>query len=283
MIAKAYAKINIALKVLGKKPDGYHELDMVMVPVELHDSIEIVIAPPSCETVVTSDDHDLMTSEYNLCAVAVNKMRDFYKFEENFRIHIHKRIPMSAGLGGGSSDAAAVIRGIITLLKLKVTESDIIGVSRAIGSDVPFFYRQIPARVQGTGEILTPIKVQIPYYVLIVKPHEGLSTTDVFAKYDQMDNQSLKEIPPVIEALAHGDDEAVAETIFNQLEATSTSMCHAIAAIKRALKQDGLPIVLMSGSGTSVFALSMNRERLEISAKKLEKRGHRVLLTQLHV
>jgi len=280
MIVKAYAKINIALDVLRKQDDGFHELDMVMAPLDLHDSIEISLVPPSFDTLVTCDSFDLTTGEYNLCTIAVNKMREFYKFKEKFRIHIHKRIPMSAGFGGGSSDAAATIHGIIKLLKLQTKESDIIALCRSIGSDVPYFYRLLPSRVQGTGEILTPIIIKNHYYVLIVKPVEGLSTKEVFARYDQMSGEK-HDIMPVIEALTSGDDAKLKESMFNALEPAAISLCPEVAEIKQKLTADGVELVSMSGSGSAVFALDKRLNKLEKLAKKYINLGYIVLLTEI--
>jgi len=280
MIVKAYAKINIALGVTGKRDDGFHNLDMIVAPLDLHDSIEITAMPAGYDTLVTCDACELTTGDYNLCTIAVNKMREFFRFKENFRIHIHKRIPMSAGLGGGSSDAAAVVKGIMTLLKLKTTETDLIDICRAIGSDVPFFFKQKPARVRGTGEILDPIFINKRYYVLLIKPTQGLATKDVYMKYDENVPES-REVRPVIEALKAGDDTDLAHAMFNDLEPAAVALCPEIAAIKRSLKQEGLELVSMSGSGSTVFALSDRLARLEKAARKNIKPEYVVLLTEL--
>ncbi len=282
MIVKAYAKINIALNVVNKREDGYHELDMVMVPLDLHDSLDIDIVPPSFDTLVTCDDYDLINEDYNLATIAINKMRQFYGFKESFRVHIHKRIPMSAGLGGGSSDSAAVIRGIVSLLKLKVKDSDIIQICRSIGSDVPFFYEQIPARVRGTGETLLPLKVKKQYYVLLIKPKQGLSTKTVFETYDK-DPTVPRDINPVIKALETGDDGLLEVSIFNQLEKAAMSLCNDVTIIKEELKKDGMNIVAMSGSGSAVYALHDQVRKLEKIAHKYVKLGHKVLLTQFRL
>ena len=282
MIVKAYAKINIALNVVSRREDGYHNLDMVMAPLDLHDSIEVMLMPATYVTTVTCDDFDLAADDYNLCSIAVTKMREFYQFKEQFRIHIHKRIPMSAGLGGGSSDAAATVRAIISLLKLKVKETDIIRICRSIGSDVPFFYHQIPARVSGTGEILTPIKIAKPYYVLLVKPNIGLKTKQVFEQFDKTSVEQ-RDIEPVIRSLELGCDDLLAQTMFNHLETTSIDICPIIGTIKQSLLDDGLSLVMMTGSGSTVFALSNQLHKLEKVTKKYVKLGHKVLLTQLRL
>lgn len=279
MIIKAHAKLNLAINVLDKQDDGFHKLDMVMVPLDLHDSIEITKVPKSFDTLVTCDDFDLVNGEYNLCSIAVNKMRAFYKFEDKFRIHIHKRIPMSAGLGGGSSNAAAVVRGIILLLKLRTNEADIIDVCRSIGSDVPFFFKEMPCRVQGTGEVLTPINVKRPFYALIVKPQTGLSTKEVFNRFDDSKSKA-KSLAPIIQALENGDISMLAQHMFNDLEPVAISLCPEISLIKRTLLEEGLEAVMMTGSGSAVFALSEDFDKLEKAAKH-QLKGHKVLLTKL--
>ena len=183
MIVKAYAKINLALKVKGKNKDGYHDLDMIMLPLELHDSIDISLLPDIYETYVTCDDFSLETGEYNLCSIAVRKMKEKFKINKSFRIHIHKNIPIGAGLGGGSANAAAVIRAIKDLLKLHISEEDELSIAKSIGADVPFCLYNIPSRSEGIGEKLTPIIVKKDYYVLIIKPKRGLSTKEVYSKY----------------------------------------------------------------------------------------------------
>jgi 4-diphosphocytidyl-2C-methyl-D-erythritol kinase len=280
MIVKAHAKINVALNVLNKRSDGYHNLDMVMLPLELHDTVEVEMSPSSIETVVTVDGIELPAGSNNLAAVAVTKMRELYRFNENFKIHIQKRIPMAAGLGGGSSDAAAVVRAIIELLKLPTRETDIINICRSIGSDVPFFYRQMAARVRGTGEILTPISIKNGFDVLIIKPKQGLSTKTVFSKYDE-NPMPLNDIDPVIKALKAGDDESLAKSIFNQLQPAAASLCPEITTIIDALHKDGFGLVQMTGSGSAVFVLSRHSAQLEPAAVKYGESGYEVMLTRL--
>ncbi len=279
MIVQAHAKINLALNVLSKRFDGYHDLDMVMVPLELHDTIEVILAPDQSETTVTVDGVQLPEGAINLALTAVTKMREAYRFKENFRIHIKKRIPMAAGLGGGSSDGAAVVRSIIAILKLEPQEQDVIHLCRALGSDVPFFYRQEAARVQGTGEILTPLPVKKSYQVMIVKPQEGLSTKAVFAQYDEAPNEP-GDIGSVMEALRDDNLSLLAQSLHNQLQPAAEQLCPKISTIVQSVKKDGFDLVLMSGSGSAVFVLSRQLAKLKKAAVKYGKSGYEVLLTQ---
>ena len=282
MIIKAHAKINIALDVLDKREDNYHNLDMVMIPLDLHDSIDISVLPSIYDTYITCDDVSLETGQYNLCTIALNAMRQKYKFKNQFRIHIHKSIPMSAGLGGGSSDAAAVIHGVCSLLKIKPDANEIIELCRSIGSDVPFCYLGVPAHVSGVGDIVEPISVAKNYYVLIVKPAEGLSTKAVYEHYDDLEKDHVN-VDGVISALASGNNESLASTMGNALEKPAFSLCPQVEKIKEDLKNEGFDLVLMSGSGSSVFVLSENYRKMTRAETKFTKKGYTVILTMLHL
>ncbi len=282
MIIKAHAKINIALDVLDRREDNYHNLDMVMIPLELHDSIDISLLPSAYDTYITCDDVSLETGQYNLCTIALNAMRQKYQFKNQFRIHIHKSIPMSAGLGGGSSDAAAVIHGICSLLKIKPDPKEIIELCRKIGSDVPFCYAGVPAHVTGVGEVVEPISVAKDYFVLIVKPAEGLSTKTVYQHYDELEKDHVN-VSEVIKALASGDDAALAANIGNALERPAISLYPEVEKIKNALKAEGFNLVLMSGSGSSVFALSENSRKIAKVEAKFTKLGYTVIQTTFHL
>lgn len=279
MIIKAHAKINLAINVVGKKEDGYHDLDMVMVPVELHDSIHIEVLPSNFETYVTCDDFSLEVNEYNLCSITIKKMKEKYNINKSFRVHIHKNIPIGAGLGGGSSNAAAVINAIKTLLKLDIPYEEEIELAKSIGADVPFFLKNNPARVEGIGEKLTPIKIKNKYYVLLIKPKNGLSTKDVYAKYDEVGSDKHADVDNLIKALENGEE--LKEFMGNDLEKASITMLPVIQDIKKLLLDDGFENVLMSGSGSSVFATSTNRTMVEKEYRKLEKMGLNVYLTKV--
>ncbi len=280
MIVKANAKINVALNVLGKRDDGYHELDMVMLPLELHDSIDISEQPSKFEdSFVTCDDFSLETNQYNLAMQAVLKMKEHYKFKKSFRIHINKCIPMSSGLGGGSADAAAVMRGIIAFLKLKPKDEEIIEIAKSIGADVPFCYFNQASRASGIGEKLEPIKIKGKYYVLIVKPQKGLSTKNVFAKYDEIGQGGSANVDNVVNALVSGDKNLLKESMGNDLELPAIVLAPDIKNVIDSLRKDGLDLVMMSGSGSSVFALSENKTVLQNLQIKYAKLGYKVVLT----
>jgi 4-diphosphocytidyl-2-C-methyl-D-erythritol kinase/energy-coupling factor transport system substrate-specific component len=279
MIVKAYAKINVYLDVLSKRDDGYHELEMVMLPLELHDVIEIESLIGLRDSYVTCDHVELQETKYNLINTTVNKLRDLYHFKQNFNIKVHKEIPISAGLGGGSSNAAATLKAFNHYLKLNLNDEEMNAIGKTIGADVPFCLYNKPALVRGIGEEIIPISLKHQYYVLIIKPERGLSTKHVFEKADtiELDHGNVNA---VVEALKNGDDEALAESMFNSLEKASIQMAPEIQDVKDMLKKDGLKMVMMSGSGSAVYALSTDVNKMKALYKKYEKAGLEVYLTK---
>jgi 4-diphosphocytidyl-2-C-methyl-D-erythritol kinase len=279
LTVKSFAKINVSLKVLSKREDGYHELEMVNLPLEMHDIIEVEKMPSGSDTFITCDDIGLSHTRHNLCAKAVEAMRDEFKFKESFNISIHKEIPFAAGLGGGSSNAAAVMMALVTLLHIKTTPEVLSRIALSIGADVPFFLLNKPAYVTGIGEKLQLIPAKKQYNCLIVKPQDGLSTTDVFAIADKFDKCAI-DTPNVIKAISTGDDALLVKSVGNDLFAPANSLLPEVGKVVASLKADGLPLVSMSGSGSSVFALSNDPKLLAKSARKYMAQGYIVRLTK---
>lgn len=267
---KSYAKINISLDVVKKREDGYHELDSIMLPIELHDSIIIETLKSSVDNFVTVDDFSNGLVHYNLATTAINAMAEKYGFSTKFRIYIHKVIPMQAGLGGGSSNAAFTMKTVNQMLSLGATDEELIEIATPLGADIPFFIPCVPSRCRGIGEKIEPIKVKNNYYVLLVKPTNGCSTKEVFAYADAIEYKH-PNIENVLKALEEGDDDLLAESIGNTLEDAAIKAVPEIAQIKQTLKERGLKIVLMSGSGSTVFALSTEMKQLKKVAKELEE------------
>ena len=266
---KSFAKINISLRIVSKREDGYHELDSLMLPIELHDSIIISTLQNSYDNFVTVDDFSNGLIHYNLASTGINALAKKYGFSTKFRVYIHKVIPMQAGLGGGSSNAAFTMKAVCQMLKLNPTDEELMELAAPFGADIPFFIRCKPSRAKGIGEILEPIEIKNNYYCLIVKPSAGCSTKEVFAIADKNEYKPV-DIDTVVKALKEGDDDLLADSIGNSLEEAAISLVPEIAQIKEALKAIGLKIVLMSGSGSSVFALSTDQSLIKKAAKQLE-------------
>ncbi len=278
MDIKSFAKINVSLQVKGRREDGYHELDMVNLPLELHDVISIDKLSGG-DTYIVCDDLRLMGLRTNLCQKAVEAMRNRFGFKENFMIHIHKEIPFAAGLGGGSSNAATVMLAINKMLKLQASADDLKEVAGKIGSDIPYFLRLAPARVGGIGEIVNPIEVRKNYFCLLIKPSKGLSTKDVYAVCDNFHKKDINN-DLVVKALQEGDDEALANCIGNDLQPASASLLPEIERLIAMMKGDGFKICQMTGSGSTVFALSSELKKCKEAHKKYLKLGYNAILTK---
>ena len=268
ILEHSFAKINLCLDIKNKREDGYHILDMVMVPVELHDSI-LIKELHGPDNFITIDDFSIDQQGNNIVTKAIELLANKYNFTTKFRVDIHKVTPMQAGLGGGSSDAAYTMKAVNKLLKLGISDSELATLASSIGADVPFFISTQPARCTGIGDIIQPINIKNDYHVLIVKPEFGCSTKQIYDLYDSMP-PSHGNVDNVVKALEEGNDDLLAESIFNVLEAPAISICPEIQQIKNKLKDAGFKIVLMSGSGSSVFALSKDVKLIHRVAAQLE-------------
>ena len=268
---RSYAKINLCLNITGKRADGYHELDMIMVPISLHDSLVVDTLEKSPDNFVTVDDFSIGTFSYNLATFSIDKLRSIYHFNEKFRILIHKVIPIQAGLGGGSSNAACSLKAVNDLLKLGATDEELMEIGKTLGCDIPFFVKCKPARCKGLGEILEPIEIKNNYYVLIVKPEAGCSTKEVYATADSMD-LTICNVDNVIKALKEGDDDLLAASIGNSLQAPAIKLVPQIQTIIDELRDCGLKIVQMTGSGSAVFTLSTDKKLLKNILKKFDNK-----------
>ena len=266
---RSFGKINICLNITKKREDGFHEIDSVMLPISLHDSLVVSKLVNANDNYVTVDDFSIGTFTYNLATFAIEKLQGEYHFNDKFRILIHKVIPIQAGLGGGSSNAAFTMKAVNTMLKLGATDEKLIELATPLGCDIPFFIKCMPARVQGIGEILSPITVKNNYYVLIVKPEAGCSTREVYGLSDSMDLKAC-DIDAVIKALEDGDDELLAQSISNALQEPAIKLVPAIQCIIDELHSFGLDIVQVTGSGSAVFTMSTNKSLLVKVLKKLE-------------
>ncbi len=266
---KSFAKINISLNITKKRDDGFHEIDSVMLPISLHDSLVISRLKSAPDNYVTVDDFSIGTFTYNLATFSIEKLQSKYHFSDKFRILIHKVIPIQAGLGGGSSNAAFTMKAVNSMLKLGATDEELIELSKSLGCDIPFFIKCKPVRVQGVGEVLTPITVKNNYYVLIIKPEAGCSTKEVYSISDSMDLKTCN-IDNVIKALEEGDDDLLAENMYNALQDPAIKVVSQIQSIIDELKENGLKIVQVTGSGSAVFALSTDKALLTQTLRKLE-------------
>ncbi len=248
----APAKVNLFLEVLGKRPDGFHEIATLMLAIDLADVLDF--GPGSGPGLsLTCDDSALSTGPENLVLKAANRLRLETGCTLGATIHLWKRIPMAAGLGGGSSDAGAALEGLNKLWKLGLSQAELARIGSEIGSDVPFFLNGPAAWCTGRGEVVTPVAMGRPIDLVLVKPPEGLATADVYRHLRVPVNPVAGEA--VQAALVSGDVEALGQAIHNRLQETAFEISPKVADWHRRLSAFGTAGVLMSGSGSCVFAL----------------------------
>jgi 4-diphosphocytidyl-2-C-methyl-D-erythritol kinase len=282
---RAYAKINLYLRIRGLLPNGYHDLDMIVVPIDLYDRIIINVLPDSAtKSFVYTEGQNVRESD-NLAFVALNRMREKYGFKEHLAIHIEKNIPIGAGCGGGSSDAATIIRALVEIFDLPATEEDLVTLGKEIGSDVPFFLKQKPARIQGVGEEIIPIEVKRTkgQKVLLVKPDESLVTRDVYQEYDKAPvTEEKPDIEVLLTALANGIDHTHKKLLHNDLTSAATRLLPEVGKIKNSLQKEGDFIVEMTGAGSAVYIISRNEIRLRYLRDKYEQKGYQTFLVDFN-
>lgn len=279
MYVKAPAKINLYLDVLGKRENGYHDLDMVMLPLELHDTIELEYIPNRGATHIISDHIETQIIDHNLIYRTHELLKKEYDYDQNFIIKVHKEIPIYAGMGGGSSNAAAVLKAFRKYGKIKMEEQEETNFCLKLGADVPFCMKNVPAHVEGVGEKITPITLKKQLNVLVIKPKQGLSTQKVF---EASDKYTLKHgnVNDVIKALETGDEDLLSKSMFNALEEVSIDLCPEVKQIKDMMRKDGFKCVLMTGSGSCVFAITSNYTLAVSKYWKYEHKGYEVYLTK---
>lgn len=265
MKLKANAKINLALNIIGKNDKGYHELDMIMVPINISDIINIELS--NKDEVIFVGNNKI--SEDNTVSNAIKFMKNKFNIKECFKVIVNKRIPAQAGLGGGSSDAAATIRGIINLLDLKVDLDALAKETTVIGADVPFCLINKPARVRGIGEIITKFDIISNFGIILIKPSSGVSTKEAFANVDYTEINKV-DIALLVSMFEKGLYKDVSKIVKNDLEKPSMIINEEINLIRQELYSYGYEYVLMSGSGSSVFALSEDTELLNKTYLKMK-------------
>lgn len=284
-VIRALAKINLAIDVLDKREDGYHDIDMITIPLKLHDSVEITPLGPNYDTYLFCDDPTIICDESNLAYKALDKMKENFDMNGEYRMFIYKKIPVEAGLGGGSADAAAIIRAISNYMpKDKIDEKKLYDIALSIGSDVPFCLFNKPARIRGRGEIIEPIKVAYPYYVLIVKPQIGLATKTVYDGFDQIKEKIRRpDINRLMKALENDDQEEMKKSMVNVLSVPAIRALPLISTLLEEMEMMNLVLNGMSGTGSACFALSKDKKLLERASHVFAGEGHSTYITQFYL
>ncbi|MCS7048288.1 MAG: 4-(cytidine 5'-diphospho)-2-C-methyl-D-erythritol kinase [Verrucomicrobiae bacterium] len=264
------AKINLYLRIVGKRPDGYHEVETVMVPLDFGDTVTLQLRKTSIT--VECDNPNLPTDESNLALRAAKLMAERFPAEKGVKINLQKRIPLAAGLGGGSSNAATVLRGLNRLWQLELPVTDLDPLAAEMGSDINFFLRNTAAVCRGRGEQVEPIPSRLAATVLMVNPGFGISTAWAYQHWAEL-GRPLTATPPdtslLCRALESGDLEGVTRALYNDLERPALWKFPVLELIKDAMREAGAAGALMSGSGATVFGLFAKRAQADEAAGRI--------------
>lgn len=254
VFVKAPAKINLSLDVLYRRPDGYHEVDMIMTMVDLADRIGLEERDDE-EIRLWSTSGIIPLDERNLAWQAAELFRRRYGIRRGVNIAIYKEIPVAAGLAGGSSDAAAVLKGLNRLWGVGAPLEELLVMGEELGSDVPFCLLQGTARATGRGEQLEPLPPMPSCWVVLAKPPHGMSTADVYGQLDVDAIAERPDTPALVAALKKRDFQGIVRQMRNVLEPVVFARHPEVAALKERMLRFTKRGVLMSGSGPTVYAL----------------------------
>jgi len=265
----APAKINLSLKILGRRGDGFHEIETLMVPISLADKINIEKQTRSID--FTCGDPSVPKGDENLVVRAAKAFFDATNIKSGVSITLEKKIPHGAGLGGGSSDAASTLLALNQLLDTKLPREALAKMAETIGSDVPFFVFQSAATCKGRGELVTSKPLRERLSILLLKPEFGVSSTWAYSHW-----QDSKEIAGV----AYGVQEFAGQTFVNHLERAVFEKFVFLAELKMwLLKRAEVGAALMSGSGSTIFAVMRSNVDADLVAKRAREQLDRSLWT----
>ncbi len=267
VVRQSPCKVNLLLNILGKRADGFHELETVMQPVQLCDRLEVATAPAGLT--LTCNLPALPVDGTNLVHKAATAFLAAAAITDGLRIHLDKHIPLAAGLGGGSGNAAHTLGALNELFDLPLSSAKLNELAAALGSDVPFFLQSHPALARGRGELVQPLA---PFpalrgaHILLLHPGFGISTAWAYqslAKFPAALNGQAGRAEHLIGLLQGTDLAAAGHAFYNSLEAPALPKHPLLALYQEFLRASGAPAVLMSGSGSTTFALTPNREAAE--------------------
>ena len=267
---KALAKINLGLDVLGKRENGYHDVRMVMQTIYLYDNVTLEKSPEAGIQLETNLFY-LPVNENNIAYKAAKLLMDEFQIQEGIKIHLEKRIPVAAGLAGGSSNAAAVLVGMNRLFSLGLSQEALMERGVQLGADVPYCIMRGTVLAEGIGEILTPLAPLPKCYILIAKPAISVSTKEVYEALDAEEIPVHPDIDGILEGLEESNLEKISGAMGNVLERVTIAKHPVIEEIKVAMKECGAINAMMSGSGPTVFGIFSERRTAQMAKQTIQR------------
>ena len=279
---KSRAKINLSLDVLGKRDDGYYEIETVMQQINLYDNICVSRREDSQIKISTNCEY-IPVNASNTAYMAADRLREVAGISEGVDIHIDKKIPVSAGLAGGSTNAAAVLEGLNKLWDLNLSKNELMDIGEDVGSDVPFCILGGTALAKGKGEILTVIKpVTRNIWIILVKPPISVSTGDVYRQLDLSKITIRPNTLGLIDAIEKGNIYGMLDNMGNVLESVTEMKHPIITEIKRKMIEYNCLGSKMSGSGPTVFGICKNYKRAKATYRHLSLLYRQVYVVQTY-
>jgi 4-diphosphocytidyl-2-C-methyl-D-erythritol kinase len=262
--ARAFAKVNYALDVLGLRADGYHEVRTVMQSITLADGIELRCSTGGFDLSIEPEEVEIGPQERNSTCLAWKALRRLTGKELPVEVKLRKEIPAGAGLGGGSADAAAVLVGLNELFGLGLRVDELREIGAGIGADVPFCISGGTALGEGVGEILTPLPAPPAHLLVVAKPPRSADTGEIYRAHDGAETKGISSVEPTVEALRSGSLPALASAVGNDLAPVTRSIVPEVAELERSLLVSGALGASMSGSGTAVYGIFDDAETARI-------------------
>ena len=278
MKIKAYGKVNISLDVVGKREDGYHLLSMIMQNIDLYDEIEV--EKQECGIILECNKSYVPVDNRNLAYKAAEIFKERYDIVDGVKINIEKNIPVSAGLAGGSTDAASVLKVMNKLFNVNATEEELMELGLKLGADIPYCIHGGTALCEGIGEIITPIKPFRDKIVVLVKPAFGVSTKEVYKNFNLEKVKQHPKTAEIINAIENDDLNFVASNMKNLLENVTLRKHKILIKIKEEMNACGAINSMMSGSGPTVFAFFDDMLKAQKCFEKMKKKYSDVFITR---
>lgn len=278
MRIKAYAKINLSLDVVGKRSDGYHLLEMIMQTIDLYD--EITVEKIEKDIKIKCNKSYVPTDERNLAYKAAKMFLEKYKIKSGVEIFIKKNIPVSAGLAGGSTDAAGVLKLMNRLFEINASDEELMEMGLPLGADVPYCIKGGTCLCEGVGEVITELPRFKDKIVVLVKPPFGVSTKGVYQEFNIERSKIHPDTNKLINAIKSNDLKYVSKNMKNLLENVTLKKHKVLISIKEEMRYYGSIGTMMSGSGPTIFALFDDMQKAQKTFEKMKEKYKDVYITR---